>query len=119
MNTESASFEKPPFYASLHLEPSKNLDRGQYSDAISTMISIAKLNPGFIGFSNNQGASSDSIIVIYFSTYEALKEWLNEARDLIPYTLKINDIIEGTGCLWKWLESSRPSRQHTNILKVA
>ena len=119
MITKSELPKKPPFYTALQLEPNKLLDRGQYSDALSTMTSIAKLNPGFIGFSNDDIDTNDTIIVIYFNRYESLKEWVEEARDLIPYSVKIDDIVEETGCLWQWLESPVTITDKTTIVNAA
>ena len=100
MNKYTEYLKKPPFYATLYLTPKENVNHGQYSDAIATLASNATLKPGFLGFSEGSGSSKNPVRVIYFD-------------DLIPYTIKLRDIIKSTGCLWKWLYDRKQSMDDT------
>ena len=94
---------KPPFYATMHLIPVENGNFGHHSDALATLTSNAMLKTGFLGFSADINEESEPIRIVYFDTYSSLESWLQEARDLLPYSVQLNDVICGIGCLWKWL----------------
>ena len=56
--------------------------------------------------------------VVYFETYEQLMTWLDDAKDLIPYSVKVEDVVCKIGCLWQWLDlnASRTKYNKPNAL---
>ena len=61
------------------------------------------LKSGFLGFETDHDADGNTIRIAYFDTHGSLQTWLYDASDLLPYAVKIDDVIGGTGCLWRWL----------------
>ena len=104
MNNISAESEtRPPFYALIQLTAGQGMDAGQYSEAVATLTSVAMLKSGFLGFETDRDASGNIIRITYFDTHGSLQTWLHDASELLPYAVKLEDVIEGTGCLWPWL----------------
>jgi len=93
----------PPFYARLYLVAHESMDAGQYSDALATLTSVAMLKPGFLGFNFDLDDNGNTLRIAYFDTHDALQTWLSESSVLFPYGVSLEDIVNGTGCLWPWL----------------
>ena len=102
MNKVNNTLSKPPFFVSMFVTPGDHINAGQYSDAVATLASSASLNPGFLGYTEDR-KDKNHIRTIYFDNYKSLISWLDEANDLLPYGINLADIIQGRGCLWKWL----------------
>jgi len=104
MNSISAEPEtRPPFYALIQTAAKPGMDAGQYSQAVATLTSVAMLKSGFLGFETDRDANGNQIRITYFDTHDSLQTWLHDASDLLPYVIKLEDVIIGSGCLWPWL----------------
>ena len=108
----------PPFYATMNLSAPENKNSGQHSDALASLTSSAFLKTGFLGIDEEKTSKSLPVKVVYFETYEQLMTWLDDAKDLIPYSVKVEDVVCKIGCLWQWLDlnASRTKYNKPNAL---
>ncbi len=102
-NISVDSVTRPPFYALMQLTAEQGMDAGQYSEAVATLTSVAMLKSGFLGFETDYDADGHPVRIVYFDTHGGLQIWLHDASELLPFAIKIKDVISGTGCLWSWL----------------
>jgi len=93
----------PPFYAILYANAEEGVDAGLYSEAISTLVSAATLRSAFLGFTSDSDSYERPIKVAYWTTHEAMCEWLEGSKDLLPHRIKMSDCLGPHGCLWPWL----------------
>ena len=93
----------PPFYAILYPTAREGLDAGLYSEAVSTLASAATLRSSFLGFTTDRDSYDAPIMVAYWTTHDAMWDWLNATKDLLPYRVKLDDCLGPSGCLWPWL----------------
>lgn len=93
----------PPFYAILYTTAGDGVDVGLHSEAISTLASAATLKSSFLGFTTDTHTYDRPIRVAYWTTHEAMWEWLNGTRDLLPHRISLDDCLGPSGCLWPWL----------------
>ena len=107
---------RPPFYATITLTPSDTTDFGKQLDAVATLTSSALLKSGFLGFKKNKIEGREVSRIAYFDTYKSLQDWLSESNDLIPWGIKLDDIVKSKGCLWPWIEDTENHSQEDNIL---
>ena len=104
MNT-LANLEKPPFYTALYLTAPEGADEGLYSEAISTILSLAMMLTGFIGFREDNAAENRHVRIVFWKDYYTMKAWERTARDLLPHRVQFQDCIASEGCMWQWLDN--------------
>ncbi len=93
----------PPFYAILYATAEEGQDAGLYSEAISTLVAAATLRSSFLGFTSDNESYERPIKVAYWTTHDAMWDWLNSTKDLLPYRIQLDDCLGPHGCLWPWL----------------
>ncbi len=93
----------PPFYMILYATAHEGLDAGLYSEAISTLVSAATLKSSFLGFTSDFDSYERPIRVAYWATHDAMWDWLETTRDLLPHRIQLDDCLGPYGCLWPWL----------------
>ena len=103
MNT-LADLEKPPFYTALYLSAPEGTDEGLHSEAISTMLSLAMILTGFVGFRDDDTAENRRVRIVFWKDYNTMKAWKKTARDMLPYRVKFKDCLASEGCMWQWLD---------------
>ena len=108
----------PPFYATMSLTAPENKNPGQHSDALASLTSSAFLKNGFIGIDEAEISQDLPVKVVYFETYEQLSIWLEEAKDLIPYSVKVEDVVCKIGCLWHWLDLNSSTANNNNQIAL-
>jgi len=106
-------YESPPFYATIYATPTADLDRGLYGEAFSTIISLAAMHTGFLGFEDETDSHGCPVKVAYWETYNAMNTWLEKARELVPHKIDLDNCLGPCGCLWQWLEQG--SAEHRNV----
>ena len=104
MNT-LANLEKPPFYTALYLTAPEGADEGLHSEAISTILSLAMMLTGFIGFREDNAAENRHVRIVFWRDYYTMKAWERTARDLLPHRVQFQDCIASEGCMWQWLDN--------------
>tara|TARA_B100000401_G_C52256338_1_gene462196 strand:- start:137 stop:490 length:354 start_codon:yes stop_codon:yes gene_type:complete len=103
MNT-LANLEKPPFYTALYLTAPEGTDKGLHSEAISTMLSLAMMLNGFIGFREDDAAENRQVQIVFWRDYHTMKAWEKTSRDLLPHRVQFQNCIASEGCMWHWLD---------------
>lgn len=93
----------PPFFAILYTSVENGGNAGLHSEAISTLISAATLRASFLGFTSDVDADNNSVKIAYWTTHQAMWDWIDATRDLLPYRIEIDNCLGLTGCLWPWL----------------
>lgn len=79
------------------------MDAGLYSEAISTLVSSATLRSSFLGFTSDVDSYEAPITVVYWTTHNAMTDWLKNTKDLLPYRIRLDSCLGPSGCLWPWL----------------
>ncbi len=95
---------RPPFYATVYATPTPEMDAGLYGEALATVVSVAILQNGFIGFEDERDADGCPVKVAYWETYGAMTAWLDKARELVPHKIGLDACLGPCGCLWPWLD---------------
>lgn len=103
MNT-LANLDKPPFFTALYLNADDGVDEGLHSEAVSTMLSLAMMLTGFVGFRDDAAAENRRVRIVFWKDYATMKAWEKTARDLVPHRIRVEDCIASEGCLWQWLD---------------
>ena len=103
MNT-LANLEKPPFYTTIYMSPNDGADEGLYSEAISTMLSLAMVLTGFLGCRDDRLDDGRIVRIVFWKNYQTMKAWERTASELIPHRVRFQDCIASEGCLWRWLD---------------
>ena len=103
MNT-LANLKKPPFYTALYMTTNDGADEGLYSEAISTMLSLAMILTGFVGCRDDRSEDNRIVRILFWKNYQTMKAWERTATDLIPHRVRVQDCIASEGCLWQWLD---------------
>ena len=103
MNT-LANLEKPPFYTALYLTAPEGTDKGLHSEAISTMLSLAIMLTGFVGFREDEAAENRRVRIVFWKNYHTMKAWEKAARGLLPHRVELMECIASEGCMWPWLD---------------
>ena len=81
MNT-LANLEKPPFYTALYLSAPEGIDEGLHSEAISTMLSLAMILTGFIGFRDDDAAENRRVRIVLWKDYQTdFVFWLTFSKE--------------------------------------
>ena len=104
MNT-LATLEKPPFYTALYLTALERADEGLHSEPIATILSLAMMLTGFIGFREDNAAENRHVRIVFWKNYQTMKAWERTARDLLPHRVQFQDCIASEGCMWQWLDN--------------
>ena len=103
MNT-LADLKRPPFFTALYLTAEEDADGGLHSEAVSTMLSLAMILSGFIGFRDDHASKNRRVRIVFWKNYQAMKAWEQTARQLMPHRVRFEDCIANEGCLWQWLD---------------
>jgi len=98
-------YKKPPFYATIYTTPTHNQDAGLYSEALSTILSLATMQSGFISLEEKHDAQGGPVKIAYWDTFAAMNAWLEKASDLVPYKIGLGSCLGSCGCLWQWLNT--------------
>lgn len=109
-----ADLDRPPFYTAVYLDPAPGDDAGLHSDAASTMLSVAMMLTGFMGFRDDLAAENRRVRIAFWRDYKTMKAWEKTAADLLPHKVDLADCIASTGCLWRWLDDD----QETGIAQI-
>ena len=104
MNT-LADLEKPPFYTALYLSAPEGSDEGLHSEAISTMLSLAMMLTGFVGFRDDEAAENRRVRIVFWKDYHTMTAWEKTASDLLPHRVQLKDCLASKGCMWQWLDN--------------
>ena len=106
--------KKPPFYATIYGTPTHDQDAGLYSEALSTILSLATMQSGFLSLEEDHDAQGCPIQIAYWDSFAALNAWIEKANDLVPYKIGLESCLGSCGCLWQWLD-----RDVTRTQKIA
>ncbi len=102
-----ADLDKPPFYTAVYMDPAAGIDDGLHSDAVSTMLSLAMMLTGFVGFRDDMAAENRRVRIAFWKDYTTMKAWEKTAKDLLPHRITLDDCIASEGCLWRWLDDDQ------------
>ena len=94
---------KPPFYAVIYTSPpDQGENNSTFGEMASLLVSLAAMQPGYLGFRSEQAAEGRTVAVCYWDSFKALSDWTDEAQG---WTAKpgLNAFVCATGCLWPWL----------------
>ena len=98
---------KPPFYAVIYTTPPRvhNLEDEDptFCEAASMLVSLAAMQPGYLGFKSEQAAEGRTVAVCYWDSYKALSDWTDDALEWVPEKHGFDAFVCATGCLWSWL----------------
>ena len=119
MKTILKKQNKPPFYATIRLNSFEHENAGQYMDAIATLTSKALLTSGFVGFDSDVSDRTGNFKTVYFESFNTLQKWIKETKELLPYSININDMIDFKGCFWPWLRKGGNIKKRHDLLKSA
>ena len=97
-------FKKPPFYTTIYATPIYDQDAGLYSEALSTILSLATIQSGFLGLEEEHDAQGRPVKIAYWESFTAMNAWLEKASDLVPYKIGLEPCLGSCGCLWQWLD---------------
>ena len=106
MNT-LANLDKPPFFTAVYLDAASGADTGLHSEAASTMLSLAMMLTGFVGFRDDMAAENRRVRIVFWKDFRTMKAWEKTAKDLLPHRVNLEDCIASTGCLWQWLDDGQ------------
>ena len=107
-----ADLDKPPFFTAIYLTPDDGRNLGLYSEAVSTLVSGAKLVSGFVGSTDDVAQADRRVKVLYWRTFGAMRAWQRTVQDLLPYSVNIDSCIASEGCHWKWFELKQVYNEH-------
>ena len=107
-----AELDKPPFFTAIYLTPDEGCNHGLYSEAVSTLISGAKLVPGFVGSTDDTAQANRRVKILYWRTFSAMCAWQRTVQDLLPYSINIDSCIASQGCHWQWFELKQDYHEH-------
>ena len=96
--------KKPPFYATIYATPIYDQDAGLYSEALSTILSLATIQSGFLGLEEEHDAQDRPVKIAYWDSFTAMNAWLEKASKLVPYKIGLEPCLGSCGCLWQWLD---------------
>ena len=98
---------KPPFYAVIYTSPPRKKNREDEDPAFggtaSLLVSLAAMQPGYLGFKSEQAAEGRTVAVCYWDSYKALSDWTDDALEWLPENHRLDAFVCATGCLWSWL----------------
>ncbi len=98
---------KPPFYAVIYTSPPGEGDNGEndptFGETASLLVSLAAMQPGYLGFRSEQAAEGRTVAVCYWDSFKALSDWTDDALEWTPLKPGLDAFVCATGCLWLWL----------------
>jgi len=104
---DDASKDLPhPFFATMWEQAPARIDAGLYSEGMSTLISLAHIDPDFLGYTIELNDDGLGIYTCHWKTYDALFVWLEKGKSLLPARLSLDECLIRTGCLWPWLQQN-------------
>jgi len=109
-----ADLDKPPFYTAVYMDAAAGADEGLHSEAVSTMLSLAMMLTGFVGFRDDMAAGKRRVRIVFWKNYQTMKAWEKTAADLLPHRVSLADCVASEGCLWRWLDDD----QETSIVPM-
>ena len=110
--------EKPPFYAVIYTTPPQGEKNSTFGEMASLLVSLAAMQPGYLGFGSEQAAEGRTVAVCYWDSYAALKSWQRHAEEwMTGKTFEM--LLCTTGCLWPWLLEERQVELETAARSVA